>query len=239
MPAQIDETDSRIETETVSFDGASGAVSAYVAKPAGGSNLPAVIIIHENKGLQPHIQDVARRAAVAGFLAIAPDFQSQVGGTPVGDDDAAVEKTRALDMDKVKGDGLAAAAYARGRADGNGKVGTIGFCWGGALSNQIAVNDPDLDAGVVFYGRSPADEDVAKIKARMLLNYGALDENINAAVPAYEAALKAAGTDYTLHMYDGGQHAFHNDDNPARHHPENAKLAWGRTMDFLKETLAA
>lgn len=238
MPAQIDENDPRIETETVSFDGASGAISAYVAKPAGADNAPAVIIIHENKGLQPHLKDVARRAAVDGFIAVAPDFQSQVGGTP-DDPDEAVEKTRSLDMAKVTGDALAAAAYARGRPDSNGKVGSIGFCWGGALSNQLAVHDPELDAGVVFYGRSPADEDVPKIKARMLLNYGGLDENINASVPAYEAALKAAGTDYTLYMYEGGKHAFHNDDNPDRHHPENAKLAWGRTMDFLKETLAA
>ncbi len=238
MPAQIDENDSRIETETVTFKGASGDVSAYVAKPAGASGAPAVIIIHENKGLQPHLKDVARRAAVEGFVAIAPDFQSQVGGTP-DDPDEAVEKTRSLDMAKVTGDALAAAAYARDRSDTNGKVGSVGFCWGGALSNQLAVNDPDLDAAVVFYGRSPADEDVAKIKARMLLNYGGLDENINKTVPGYEAALKAAGKDYTLHTYEGAQHAFHNDDNPDRHHPEASKQAWGRTMGFLKESLAA
>lgn len=238
MPAQIDENDSRIETETVTFKGASGDITAYVAKPAGASSAPAVIIIHENKGLQPHIQDVARRAAVDGFVAIAPDFLSQVGGTP-DDADAAVEKTRELDMAKTTGDALAAAAYARGRPDTNGKVGSVGFCWGGALSNQLAVHDPELDAGVVFYGRSPADEDVPKIKARMLLNYGGLDENINKTVPGYEAALKAAGTDYTKYVYDGAQHAFHNDDNPDRHHPEASKQAWGRTMDFLKESLAA
>ncbi|MDX1485168.1 MAG: dienelactone hydrolase family protein [Alphaproteobacteria bacterium] len=238
MPAQIPEDDSRIETETVSFEGASGTVSAYVAKPAGADNAPAVVIIHENRGLQPHIKDVARRAAVAGFIAVAPDFQSQVGGTP-DDADEAVEKTRSLDMAKITGDAVAAAAYARSRPDSNGKVGSVGFCWGGALSNQLAVHDPELDAGVVFYGRSPADEDVPKIKARMLLNYGSLDENINAGVPGYEEALKAAGTDYTIHMYEGGKHAFHNDDNPDRHHPENAKLAWSRTVDFLKESLAA
>ncbi len=238
MPAQIQENDPRIEHETVSFDGASGAISAYVAKPAGAEDAPAVIIIHENKGLQPHLKDVARRAAAAGFIAVAPDFQSQVGGTPE-DPDEAVEKTRSLDMAKTIGDAVAAAAYARGRADSNGKVGSIGFCWGGALSNQLAVHDPDLDAGVVFYGRSPADEDVPKIKARMLLNYGGLDENINATVPGYEVALRAAGTSYTVYTYEGAKHAFHNDDNPDRHHPESAALAWGRTMDFLKETLAS
>lgn len=238
MPAQIDENDSRIETETVTFKGASGDVSAYVAKPAGAASAPAVIIIHENKGLQPHLKDVARRAAVAGFLAVAPDFQSQVGGTP-DDPDEAVEKTRALDMAKVTGDAVAAAAYARSRPDCNGKVGSVGFCWGGALSNQLAVHDPKLDAAVVFYGRSPADADVPNIKARLLLNYGGLDENINATVPAYEAALKAAGKDYTKHVYEGAQHAFHNDDNPDRHHPDASKLAWSRTMDFLKKSLAA
>ena len=237
MPAQIDENDSRIETETVSFDGASGAVSAYVAKPAGAASAPGVVIIHENRGLQPHIKDVARRAAAAGFIAVAPDFQSQAGGTP-DDFDATVEVTRSLDMEKVIGDAVAAAAYVRGRDDCNGKVGSVGFCWGGALSNQLAVHDPELNAGVVFYGRSPADEDVPKIKARMLLNYGGLDENINKTVPGYEAALKAAGTDYTVHTYDGAQHAFHNDDNAERHHPESAGLAWGRTIDFLTETLA-
>jgi carboxymethylenebutenolidase len=238
LPAQIEENDPRIETENVSFDGASGAVSAYVAKPAGAGNAPAVIIIHENKGLQPHLKDVARRAATAGFIAVAPDFHSQVGGT-VDDPDKAVENTAKLDMAKIVGDAVAAVAYARGRADCNGKVGSVGFCWGGGLSNQLAVHDPDLDAGVVFYGRSPADEDVPKIKARMLLNYGGEDKNINASVPGYEAALKAAGTDYTLHMYDGAPHAFHNDDNPDRYHPESAALAWSRTMDFLKDALAS
>jgi carboxymethylenebutenolidase len=238
LPAQIEENDPRIETETVSFDGASGAVSAYVAKPAGADNAPAVIIIHENKGLQPHLKDVARRAATAGFIAVAPDFHSQVGGT-VEDPDKAVENTGTLDMAKIVGDAVAAVAYARGRADSNGKVGSVGFCWGGGLSNQLAVHDPDLDAGVVFYGRSPADEDVPKIKARMLLNYGGEDKNINASVPGYEAALKAAGTDYTLYMYDGAPHAFNNDDNPDRYHPESAVLAWSRTMDFLKEALSA
>jgi carboxymethylenebutenolidase len=180
LPAQIEENDPRIETETVSFDGASGAVSAYVAKPAGADNAPAVIIIHENKGLQPHLKDVARRAATAGFIAVAPDFHSQVGGT-VEDPDKAVENTGTLDMAKIVGDAVAAVAYARGRADSNGKVGSVGFCWGGGLSNQLAVHDPDLDAGVVFYGRSPADEDVPKIKARMLLNYGGEDKGAHAA----------------------------------------------------------
>ncbi len=236
MPAQIPEDDSRIDTENVTISGASGDLTAYVAKPRGASSAPCVVIIHENKGLQPYVKDVARRAAVAGFIAVAPDFLTPVGGTPDNEADGP-ERTKSLDMAKVTGDGLAAIFYARGRGDCSGKVGVIGFCWGGALSNQMAVNDPALDAAVVFYGRSPADEDVPKIKARMMLNYGSLDENVNASVPGYEAALKAAGTDYQLHMYDGGKHAFHNDDNPDRHHPENSKLAWDRTMEFLKDAL--
>ncbi len=235
---QVEENDSRIETETVTIKGASGDISAYVAKPAGATSAPGIIVIHENRGLTPHIKDVARRAAAEGIIAVAPDFLSQVGGTPE-DQSEGPEMTKTLDMDKTKGDALAALAYVKGRDDCSGKVGCVGFCWGGALSNQVAVNAPDLDAGVVFYGRSPADEDVAKIKAKLLLNYGSLDKNINAGVPGYEAALKAAGTDYTLHMYEGAPHAFHNDTNTERHHPESAVLAWSRTMDFFKENLGA
>ncbi|MEE8516619.1 MAG: dienelactone hydrolase family protein [Alphaproteobacteria bacterium] len=235
---QVPENDSRIETETVTIQGASGDISVYVAKPAGAASSPGILVIHENRGLTPHIQDVARRAAVAGFIAVAPDFLSQVGGTPE-DQSEGPEMTKTLDMDKTKGDALAALAYVKGRDDCSGKIGCVGFCWGGALSNQVAVNAPDLNAGVVFYGRSPADEDVAKIKATMLLNYGSLDANINAGVPGYEAALKAAGTDYTMHMYEGAPHAFHNDTNAERHHPESAVLAWSRTIDFFKANLAA
>lgn len=238
MPAQVPENDPSIETETVTYKGASGDITAYVARPKDASNAPGVVIIHENKGLQPHIKDVARRAAKQGFVALAPDFLSPAGGTP-DDESKGPDLIRELDMAKTVGDAVAAAEYLRGRADCNGKVGSIGFCWGGALSNQMAVHDPKLDAGVVFYGRSPAEEDVPKIKARMLLNYGSEDKNINPGVPPYEEALKKAGVDYQLYMYEGGQHAFHNDDNPDRHHPENAKLAWQRTMDFLKDTLAA
>lgn len=236
MPAQVTENDSRIETESVVISGASGDLQAYVAKPKGADGAPGIVIIHENKGLQPYIMDVARRAAIEGFVAVAPDFLSPVGGTPENEADGP-ERTKSLDMAKVTGDGLAAVAYVKSRDDCSGKVGTVGFCWGGALSNQIAVHDPALDAGVVFYGRSPDDEDVPKIKARMMLNYGSLDENINPSVPGYEAALKAAGVDYRLYMYEGGKHAFHNDDNPDRHHPENSALAWSRTMEFLKDVL--
>jgi carboxymethylenebutenolidase len=234
---QVAENDARVQTENVTFEGAAGKVNAYVAKPAGAKSAPGIMIIHENKGLAPHIKDVARRAAAEGFIALAPDFLSQVGGTPE-DENEGPEKTKALDMEKTKKDGLAALAYLRGRPDCNGKVATVGFCWGGALSNQLAVNDPKLNAAVVFYGRSPAAEDVSRIKARLLLHFGSLDENINKTVPAYKSALENQGKDYILHMYEGGQHAFHNDTNPERYHPENAKLAWRRTVEFLKQTFA-
>lgn len=233
----VPENDSRIETETVTIQGASGDIPVYVAKPADAPGAPGILVIHENKGVTSYIRDVARRVAVAGFVAGAPDFLAQVGGTP-DDESKGPEMTKQLDMGQTKADALKALAYIKGRDDCSGKIGCVGFCWGGALSNQVAVNAPDLDAGVVFYGRSPAADDVNKIKARMLLHYGSLDENINAGVPDYEAALKAAGTDYRLHMYEGGKHAFHNDTNPERYHPENAELAWSRTVDFLHANLA-
>lgn len=235
---QIPENDPRVRAEMVTFKGASGDVKGYLVRPANAARAPAVVVIHENKGLTPYIKDVARRAAAQGFIALAPDFLSQVGGTPANEEDGP-EKTRALDMAKTKQDALAAAEYLRALSGTNGKVGSIGFCWGGALSNQLAVNDPNLNAAVVFYGRSPASEEVTKIKAKMLLHYGGLDENINKTVPEYEAALKAQGKSYTLNMYEGAQHAFHNNDNPSRHHPESAALAWERTMTFLKGALAA
>jgi carboxymethylenebutenolidase len=238
MPTQIEENDPRIEVENVTFKGASGEVSGYLAKPKGAAKAAGVVIIHENKGLQPHIKDVARRAAVAGFVALAPDFLSPVGGTP-DDVNEGPERIKKLDPAQTTENCLAAVEHLRGHANCTGKVGTLGFCWGGAVSNQVAVKDPKLDAGVVFYGRSPADEDVPKIKARMMLNYGSLDKNINPGVPPYEAALKAAGVNYQLHMYEGAGHAFHNDDGGDRHHAESSKLAWGRTMDFLKGALGA
>jgi carboxymethylenebutenolidase len=235
---QVMESDSRVQTQMIEFEGASGQISAYLVKPVGVDRAPGVLIIHENKGLTPHIKDVARRAALEGFAVLAPDFLSQVGGTPE-DEAEGPAKTQSLDMEKTKADGLAALEYLRNRPDCSGKVGSVGFCWGGALSNQLAVRDPDLDAAVVFYGRSPDDADVPKIKARMLLHYGSLDENINKTVPDYEAALGASGKNYTLHMYEGAKHAFHNDTSSERYHPESAKLAWGRTMNFLKQALVA
>lgn len=231
--------DTRIVTETVTFQGSSGQVSGYLARPANASGkLPAVLVIHENRGLNPHIQDVTRRFAVEGFLAFGVDFLSPAGGTPP-DEDKAREMIGKLDRKVVVADGVAAVDFLRKHEAGNGKVGTVGFCFGGAISNQIAVADPALNAAVVFYGSSPAPEQVPTIKARMLLHYAGLDERINADVPAYEAALKAAGTSYTLHMYEGVNHAFNNDTAAARYNKEAAELAFSRTVAFLKEVLAA
>jgi carboxymethylenebutenolidase len=232
----VAENDSRIETDTITIQGASGDIPVYVARPAGATGVAGILVIHENKGVTSHIRDVVRRAAVEGFVAGAPDFLAQVGGTP-DDESKGPEMTKQLDMDETKADALAALAYIKGREDCSGKIGCVGFCWGGALANQVAVNAADLDAGVVFYGRSPADGDVPRIKAKLLLHYGSLDQNINPGVPGYEAALKAAGTDYRLHMYEGGQHAFHNDTNAERYHEANAQTAWRRTIDFLNANL--
>ena len=233
----VPENDSRIETDTITIQGASGDIPVYVARPAGATGAPGILVIHENKGVTPYIRDVARRAAIEGFVAGVPDFLAPLGGTP-DDESKGPEMTKQLDMDETNADALAALAYIKDRDDCSGKIGCVGFCWGGALANQVAVNAPDLDAGVVFYGRSPADGDVPRIKAKLLLHYGSLDQNINPGVPGYETALKAAGTDYQLHMYEGGQHAFHNDTNAARYHGENARLAWRRTIEFLKANLA-
>jgi carboxymethylenebutenolidase len=195
-----------------------------------------VVVIHENRGLNPHIEDVARRAALEGFFALAPDALSPLGGTP-DDTDEARSLIRELDPDKTREDFVAAVSYLKNRPQSTGKVGCVGFCWGGSMSNQLAIHAPDLSAAVVFYGRSPASEDVPKIKVPLLLNYAGLDERINATVPAYEEALKAAGVTYTVHMYEGVNHAFHNDTSVARYDKAAATLAWKRTIDFFKETL--
>jgi carboxymethylenebutenolidase len=234
--ASVAQDDDRLETGTVSFPGASGEVRAYSARLPGDDKRPGVVVIHENRGLNPHIEDVARRAALEGFFALAPDALSPLGGTP-DDTDEARSLIRELDPDKTREDFVAAVSYLKNRPQSTGKVGCVGFCWGGSMSNQLAIHAPDLSAAVVFYGRSPASEDVPKIKVPLLLNYAGLDERINATVPAYEEALKAAGVTYTVHMYEGVNHAFHNDTSVARYDKAAATLAWKRTIDFFKETL--
>jgi len=232
----IPDDDPRLETEMITDQGESGEMMAYMAKPKGADKLPAVIIIHENRGLVPHIKDVTRRMALEGFMAIAPDALSPVGGTP---DD--VEDTRPLfrelDYEKTKKDFSAAVKYLQTNPQTTGMVGCTGFCWGGAMTNHVAVNSPDLKAAVPYYGSQPAAEDVPKIKADMMLHYAGEDERINAGIPAFEEALKKAGINYQVYIYEGAQHAFNNDSNPDRYHPEAAKLAWERTVGFFKEKL--
>ncbi|MDQ2694645.1 MAG: dienelactone hydrolase family protein [Pseudomonadota bacterium] len=220
----------------VAFPGADGELRGYLARPADAPPLPGIVVIHENRGLNPHIEDVTRRAALAGYVALAPDFLSSAGGTP-DDPDRARELIGGLDPQATLGDAVQAVAFLRSSPLTTGKVGAVGFCWGGALVNRLAVQAPDLDAAVVFYGRVPETADVARIEAPLLLHFAGLDERINAGMAGYEAALKAAGKDYTLHLYDGVNHAFHNDTSEARYDAAAAKLAWQRTMAFFDRHL--
>jgi carboxymethylenebutenolidase len=230
--------DPRLQTERVTFEGATGDVAAYLVRPADAAGaLPGVIVIHENRGLNPHIEDVARRMALEGFVALAPDFLSPAGGTPE-DEDRAREMIGELDQQQTIQNALAAVDFLEGHDATTDRVGVIGFCWGGGLANQVAVNSADVDAVVPFYGRQPASSDVAKIQAPVLLHYAGLDERINEGIPAYEQALKEAGVDYTIHMYEGVNHAFHNDTSEARYDKEAAELAWSRTIEFLQQHLA-
>jgi carboxymethylenebutenolidase len=238
VAAVIPPDDSRVSAERVTYPGSVGEMKGYLVKPVTGGKLGSVVVIHENRGLNAHIEDVARRVAVAGFLALAPDFLSPAGGTP-SDEDQAREMIGKLDAAATAANAIASVTYLRGRDDGNGKVGAVGFCWGGGQVGQLAVNDPALNAAVVYYGRTPDSADVPKIKAPLLLHYAGLDERINAGVPAFREALDKAGVAYTLYMYEGAQHAFNNDTSAERYNPEAAKLAWDRTLAFFNEKLKA
>ena len=229
--------DEDILSEFITYPGASGEVTALLSRPKGETKLPAVIVIHENKGLQPHIQEVNKRMAKEGFLAIAPDALSPLGGTPKEDVDAARTKMRELDGAQTTKDFVAAVKYLNTHPLSSGKVGCTGFCWGGAMTNQVAVNAPDLDAAVPYYGRQPAAEDVPKIKAAIMAHYAGEDERINAGIEAFEKSLKEAGIEYQIFVYEGAQHAFNNDSNPSRYDKEAAQLAWKRTIGFFKEKL--
>jgi carboxymethylenebutenolidase len=226
-------------SEFITYPGASGEVRALLSRPKGRKRLPAVIVIHENRGLQPHIQDVNRRMAREGFLSIAPDALSPLGGTPEDDPDAARSKMGELDAEKTTGDFVAAVKYLKTHPLTTGKVGCTGFCWGGGVTNQVAVHAPDLDAAVPYYGRQPASEDVPRIRAAVMAHYAGDDERINAGIEAFEEALKEAGIDYQIFIYEGAKHAFNNDSNPSRYNEEAAKLAWERTVGFFREKLGA
>ncbi|MBO9154534.1 dienelactone hydrolase family protein [Chitinophaga sp. GCM10012297] len=225
-----------LKEEEVTWPGDNVTMKGYLVRPEEDRKRGGVVAIHENRGLTPHIKDVTRRAAKAGYIALGVDALSVFGGTPANEDEG---RTLIGKLDKTQNlqNYLKGLVYLRSRPDSNGKTGCVGFCWGGSMANQLAVNDPQLNAAVAFYGGQPDAADVPKIKAQVQLHYAGLDERINAGIPAYEAALKAAGVKYQLFMYEGQQHAFHNDSSAARYNAEAAKLAWSRTLELFKETL--
>ncbi len=235
---QIPKDDSRIKTEHATVDSPSGngKISGYLARPAKGSKWPGVLVVHENRGLNPYIEDVARRLAVDNFIAFAPDGLTSVGGYP-GDDEKGGELFRKVDREKMTQDFVAAAEWLKARLDCTGKIGVVGFCFGGGIANTLAVRlGSDLSAAVPFYGGQPAAAGVAKIKAPLLIHYAGLDQRVNAGWPAYEAALKANHVSYEEFVYDGVNHGFHNDTTP-RYDEAAAKLAWKRTIEFFSKNL--
>ncbi|MFT3931016.1 MAG: dienelactone hydrolase family protein [Spongiibacteraceae bacterium] len=235
---QVAPTDSRIDAKTIDIPSPQGygTVRGYLVKPAKAKGkLPVVLVVHENRGLNPHIADIARRLALDNFIAFAPDALFPLGGYP-GDEDKARELFPKLDQTKTREDFLAAAAYLKTLPEGNGKVGVTGFCYGGGISNFLATRIPDLAAAVPFYGQQPPVDEVSKIKAPLLIHYAGEDERINKGWPEYEAALKAANVKYEAYVYPGVQHGFNNDTTP-RYDEAAAKLAWKRTVDFFNKTL--
>jgi len=238
---QVAKDDSRIKAEyaTVPSPQGNGSIRGYLVRPANASGkLPGVLVVHENRGLNPYIEDVARRAATANFVAFAPDGLTSVGGYP-GSDEKGGQLFGTVDRAKMSEDFVAAAQWLKARADCTGKIGVVGFCFGGGVSNMLAVRlGADLSAAVPFYGGQPPAADAAKIKAPLLLHYASLDTRINNGWPAYEEALKANKVTYTAHMYEGANHGFHNDTTP-RYDEAAAKLAWQRTLDFFNKHLRA
>jgi len=226
--------DERIETERITYEGVGTTMKGYLAKPKGKTALGAVVVIHENRGLNPHIEDVTRRMALEGFLTLGPDALSPLGGTPA-DADKARDMFQQLDSQKTIQSFAKAFDYLKSRKDCNGKTGCIGFCWGGAMANNLAVQVPELLVAIPFYGRQPEAQDVPKIKATLQLHYAGMDERVNAGIAAYEEALKKAGVKYELFMYEGAQHAFHNDTAPTRYHEQSARLAWKRAVDLFNK----
>jgi len=237
---EVSFTDKRIKARYVDYDspgGNSGRMRGYLVQPAGAGPFPAVLVVHENRGLNPHIEDVARRAAVAGFVALAPDGLAPIGGYP-GNDDDGKKMQRSLDRTKLRTDLLNSARFLRSHALSNGKLGATGFCYGGGIVNFLAVEmGSDLAAGAPFYGRAPRSEDVARIRSPMLIHYAEDDPRINGMQPDYEAALKSNKIPYEMHTYAGTRHGFHNNSTP-RYNQEAAKLAWKRTIAFFRKHLS-
>ena len=233
----VAENDTRILPETLSYESTVGKLSGYLVKQKEFPKAGGVIVISENRGLNPHIKDVTRRLATEGFLALAPDYLSIRGGTPE-DEDKARDLIGTLTPEETVAISRASLAALTARADCTGKVAAVGFCWGGGKVNELAVAEPALAAGVAYYGAQPKADQVASIKAPLLLHYAGLDERINAGIPDFEKALKANGKFYELYMYEGANHAFNNDTNEARYNKDAAELAWSRTVEFLRKNLA-
>ena len=241
---QVTPDDKRLKTESVEYPSpqGNGSIKGYLVRPFSAdtrdvtpAKLPGILVVHENRGLNPHIEDIARRLALANFMAFAPDALAPLGGYP-GTEDKAREIFQTLDQPKTREDMIAAANYLKGRSDCTGKFGAVGFCYGGGIVHMLATRMPDLGAGVPFYGNSPAPEAAANVKAPLLIHFAETDERINAAWPAYETALKAANVRYTAYKYPGTQHGFNNDTTP-RYDAAAAKLAWERTVEFFNKNL--
>ena len=230
-------TSDEIIVENITYPGVDGEMKAVLAKPKTDKKLGCVLVIHENRGLNPHIIDITKRVAAEGFIALGVDALSPLGGTPA-DEDKGRELIGKLDPEKNLQNYLKGLEYLRNRKDANGKVACMGFCWGGGMANKLAVNDPKLQAAVAYYGAQASAAEVSKIKASLMLHYGGLDERINAGIPAYEEALKENNKDYKIYIYDGVNHAFNNNTSPTRYNEVAAKLAWSRTMGLFKNKLA-
>ena len=236
--ATVAADDTRLAVDTVDYDADGVKIGGYLARLKAKERRPAVIVIHENRGLNPHIEDVARRLALAGFLAYAVDMLTPLGGTPA-DEDKAREMIRSLNAGETARRIAAAVPFLARHAESNGRVGAVGFCWGGGMVNRVAVLAPEpLKAAVAYYGAQPPAAEVGSIQAALLLHYGGLDQRINAGIPAYEAALKAAHKRFTIYIYAGANHAFNNDTS-SRYDKAAAELAWSRTVAFLKQELGA
>jgi carboxymethylenebutenolidase len=230
--------DPRLVTKRVTFAGATGAVKAYLTRPKAVGPQAGILVVHQNRGLNPHIEDVARRLAAEGYAALAVDFLSPAGGTPT-DEDQAMKLFTTIDYSQAIANAKAAASWLRSRPNGNGRVGAIGFCWGGGIVNELAARDPQLNAAVVFYGAPPATALIGAIKAPLLLNYAdpKIDTRIGALVPPFVEALKAAGVNYSLYFYEGANHAFNDDTQSARYDAKAAAAAWERSLAFFKAHL--
>jgi carboxymethylenebutenolidase len=235
MAETIPANDPRLVSETASYDSPAGKISGYLVRPKEKGKRPAVLVIHENRGLNPHIKDVARRLATEGFLVLAVDLLSPLGGTP-GDEDKAAEMFSKINRSDPSAN-VAAVSFLKKHPESTGKVGAIGFCAGGEMVNQLATASPEVDAIVAYYGRAPAADKVANIKAPLLENYAENDQGVNGTAPGFKEALEKNNKKFTAYTYPGTQHAFNNDTNAARYNKEQAGIAWGRTLAFLKENL--